>query len=322
MLTLDRTQQPPTLRERREMRPLLLGGLLYVGLAVVPLSAAGPFSALRALGLAILLGAAALLVWLGLPRTRQRPLPPRATHAPRFEHGPVELQLTSDVMPPVYRAELVHGDGSRLVLLERSEPAGVLADAVELARELEVPLTPGWGLDQQTLDDLIAPRTASALHRFADAPLKLEWAAFAGQRNAAITTLWAAGFVLVATFVMSESARATVTPGALSVVLPCIGAILVLVVGLWLFGLRGEVVVTQTDVTTERRWFTWPLGSKASVAAEIRAAAVVMPPGAIEGHIVLATARGYLAVPIRGTTPHAVQESGTLPTAPQTRAAE
>jgi hypothetical protein len=322
MLTLDRKQQPPTLRERRAMRPLLLGGLLYLGLAVVPLSAAGPFSALRALGLCILLGAAALLIGLGLPRTREHPLPPRASRVPRVEERPVELELTSDALPPVYRAELVYADGTRRVLLERPEPAGVLADAVELARALEVPLSPGWGLDQHALDDLVAAGTAPEAYRFADTPLRLEWAAFAGQRNAAITTIWAAGFVLVATFVMSASARATVTPGALSIVLPCIGAILVLVVGLWIFGLRGEVVVTPTNVTTTRSWFARPLGKKENVATEIRAAAVVQPPGAIEGHVLLATARGYLAFPIRGTTPQALRQSAAHAAATQTRAAE
>jgi hypothetical protein len=322
MLTLDRKQQPPTLRERRTMRPLVLGGLLYVGLAVVPLSAEAPFSTLRVAGVAILLGAAALLIALGLPRTRLRPLPRRASLAPEGEGHSLELVLTSDVMPPVYRAELVGAGGSRQVVLERSEPAGVLADAVELARELAVPLSPGWGLDQQALDELVEPRAASSLPRFADAPLKLEWAAFAGQRNAAITTIWAAGFVLVATFVMSESARASVTPGALSVVLPCIGAIVVLVIGLWIFGLRGEIVVTESSVTTARAWFKWPLGSKSSVATELRAAVVVMPPGGVEGHLVLATARGYLSFPVRGTMPRELQEPGSLPTAPQTRAAE
>jgi hypothetical protein len=160
------------------------------------------------------------------------------------------------------------------------------------------------------------------LHGLADAPLKLEWAAFAGQRNAAITTIWAAGFVLVATFVMSESARASVTPGALSVVLPCIGAILALVIGLWILGLRGEIVVSQAGVTTARSWFTRPLGSMTSAAAEIRAAAVVMPPGGIEGHLVLATSRGYLSFPVRGTMPRELLEPGSLPTSPQTRAAE
>ena len=100
MLTLDRKQQPPTLRDRRAARPVLLGGLLFAGLALVPLSADAPFTGLRVLGLALLLGIAAALVALGVPRTRVRPLPARASSFPRVEDRPLRLELTGDVMPP------------------------------------------------------------------------------------------------------------------------------------------------------------------------------------------------------------------------------
>jgi hypothetical protein len=321
MLTLDRKQQPPTLRERRAMRPLLLGGLLYVGLAIVPLSADAPLTLARVLGLALLLGAAALLVVLGLPRTRHRALPARASSIARSEDRPLRLELVGDVMPPVYRAELVHGDGSRELLLERSDPAGVLTDAVELARALEVPLSPGWGLDQQALDELTDPVAESALERLSGVPLEVESPTFAGQRNAAFTTLWAAAFVLTATVVMSESARATVSPGALSVALPCLGAILVLLVGLWILGLRGRLVIGRTGASRERSWFKWQLGPSTPVEGRIHALAHVAPPGSDEGHVVLATSKGYVAFLVRGTMPQALQLRGASP-ASQTRAAE
>jgi hypothetical protein len=321
MLTLDRKQQPPTLRDRRAARPLLLGGLLFAGLAVVPLSADAPFTGMRVLGLALLLGVAAALVALGVPRTRLRALPARASSFPRGEDRPLRLELTGDVMPPSYRAELVHANGSRERVLERSEPAGVLTDALELASELEVALLPGWGLDQAGFDALTSPQSPPEAH-FASAPLEVDSPAFAGQRNAAITTLWAAGFVLAATIVMSESARANVTPGALSVVLPCIGAFIVLVIGLWIIGLRGRVVVGPMGVARQLFWFKWPLGRAPMLEAVIRAAAVVTIDGSSEGHLVLATTRGYLAFLVRGTMPRTALLRSPLPASPHTRAAE
>jgi hypothetical protein len=322
MLTLDRKQQPPTLRDRRAARPLLLGGLLFAGLAVVPLSADAPFTGMRVLGLVLLLGLAAVHVALGVPRTRVRPLPARASSFPRLEDRPLRLELSGDVMPPSYRAELVHANGSREVVLERSEPAGVLTDALELASLLEIALLPGWGLDRPALDALVEPSPGARETHFANAPLEVDSPAFAGQKNAAITTLWAAGFVLAATVVMSESARANVTPGALSVALPCIGAFIVLVIGLWILGLRGKVVVGPAGVARQSFWFRWPLGRAAVFEAGIRAATVVTIPGSSEGHLVLATTRGYLAFLVRGTMPQTALLHSPLPSTPDTRAAE
>jgi hypothetical protein len=305
MLMLDRTQRPLAVRERQGFGPPFLAGLLFAALGVVPLSSTEPFTALRVVGLAGLAGVSALLVTLGIPRSRRRTLPGLgAGAAMRASERVAALELDGYALPPTYRVVMVLGDGSRRTVLERNEPAGVLEDATALSDELGLPLSPGWGLDAGALE-LLARPSEHAPRWEAGAPITLDSPPFAGQRNATWTTLWASAFVLVATILMTESARAKVTPSALSLVLPGIGALLVLGIGIWMVGFRGSLVLGSTGVTRRTFWFGFELGRPEAVELRVAAAAVVVPKGGSVGHLVVSNGRSLFAFPARGGTPQA-----------------
>lgn len=302
MLTLDPKERPLAVLEQRGFEPSFLAGLLFAALGVVPLSSSGPFTLLRGLGLVILGAASVLLLKLGSPRTRARSLARLAAHPARPAERGVALELDGDALPPTYRAVMVFGDGVRRTLLERAEPAGVLEDAVLLARELGVPLVAGWGIDDRTVEALLRPLEPSRRLE-SDATITFDSPPFAGQRDAAWTTLWASAFVLVATILMSESARAKVTPSALSLVLPGLGAFIVLLLGTWLIGARGTLVLGATGVIRRRFWFGVELGEARSVKLDVAAAAVALPPGGSVGHLVVSNGQNLFAFPVRGGTP-------------------
>jgi hypothetical protein len=321
MLTLDRSQEPPVLRERRAFGPLALGGMLFAGLALVPLTADAPWGALRGLAFAGLVAIAAGLVALGSPRSRVRELPRRGAGASADER-PVALELTSVELPATYRAELVLAQGGRRTVLERPDPAGVLSDAAELARLLDLPLVPGWGMDDHQLQALLHPPASAGARSLVDGSLTFESLALAGQRHAAFATLWASAFVLSATFIMSESARALVTPSGLSIVLPIVSAVFVLVAGLWLLGLRGRVVLGPTGVAHRRSWFGWQLGRPQSLEAAVRAAAIVGSTNGTLAHLVVVTEQGLRAFPVRGGMPQIELLANAMRPPLTTRAAE
>ncbi len=329
MITLDRKQQPLALREWRRFEPPFLAGILFAALAIVPLTAATAFTAMRVLGLVSLLAAAVGLVLVGRPRSRRRSLPVPAALGARERS--VGLELDGSPMPPTYRAVLVLPDGSRHTVLERDEPAGVLEDASVLARELGVPIVPGWGIDEGALDALLQPLdhatrrwdTDHATRRWdIEGPLRFESPLFAAQRHAAWTTLWAAAFVLVATIAMSDAARSRVTPGALSLTLPSVSVALVLVVWLWLVGLRGEVELAQEGVTRRSFWFGVPLGRSERVKITVSAAVFVAPGGAAFGHLVVSSGTRLFAFPLRSGAPELVRLREALAAQRTNRAAE
>jgi hypothetical protein len=303
MLTLDRKQRPLAVREQQGYEPSFLAGLLFAALAVVPLSSPGLQAPLRILGLLLLASASVLLVALGIPRTRRRSLPELTSHPFKRDRG-IALALDGYALPPTYRAVIVFADGARRTVLEHSEPSAVLEDAVFLSQELGLPLVAGWGLDEGRIDMLL--RASDHAPRWDhDGPLTFDSPPFAGQRHAAWTTLWACAFVVVATFLMSESARAKVSPSLLSLVLPGLGALVVLLVGLWLIGARGTLVLGPTGVTRHRYWFNFELGRVEAVQLHVAAAAVVLPPGGSVGHLVVSSGAKLCTFPVRGGTPQA-----------------
>ena len=321
MLTLDPKERPLAVLERRGFEPPFLAGLLFAALGVVPLSSSGPLTPARVLGLVILGAASVLLLKRGSPRTRARSLAGLATHPSRPEERGVALELDGDALPPTYRAVMVFGDGERRTVLERAEPAGVLEDAVLLARELDVPLVAGWGIDDGTRDALLG--AGDHAHRLeSGATITFDSPPFAGQRNAAWTTLWASAFVVVATILMSESARAKVTPSALSLVLPGIGAFIVLLLGIGLMGARGTLLLGSTSVIRRRFWFRLELGDARSVELNVAAAAVALPPGGSVGHLVVSNGKNLFAFPVRGGTPQARLLRTAFSPEPANRAAE
>ncbi len=205
------------------MQPTFVGGLLFAALEIVPLTADGPFTLLRAVGIAALLAIADGLVMVGRPRTRRRALP-GAAGVPA-----VRLELGGEALPPSYQVALVLADGSRHLVLEGPEPARVLGDAAHLARTIGVPLGAGWGLAEQSLGELAAGGAGKT--RLTD--FKLEHRPIAGQRAAAITTLWASSFVLIASCVMADGPeRAGLVPSVLSLSLPWLSAFFLLVIGI------------------------------------------------------------------------------------------
>jgi hypothetical protein len=304
MLTLDRKERPLAVLEQHGFEPSFLAGLLFAALGVVPLSSSGQLTLLRVLGLVLLAAVSLLLLTLGSPRTRARSLAHLAARRPRPQEHGVALELDGEALPPTYRAVLVFEDGARRTLLERAEPAGVLEDAVLVARELGVPLAAGWGFDDATLEALLHPADhARGLE--SDTTITFDSPPFAGQRSAAWTTLWASAFVLVATILMSESARAKVTPSALSLVLPGLGVFIVFLLGMWLAGARGTLVLASSSIVRRRFWFGLELGEALSLKLDVASAVVAVPPGGSVGHLLVSDGRGLFAFPVRGGTPQA-----------------
>jgi hypothetical protein len=128
--------------------------------------------------------------------------------------------------------------------------------------------------------------------------------------------------VLVATILMSESARARVTPGALSLTLPGISAALVLVAAIWLLGLRGELTLGPTGVTRRKLWFNVELGRPEAHELAVTAAAFVAPPGGTVGHLVLSHGASLLAFPMRAGAAQAARLRTALAAQRTHRAAE
>jgi len=317
MLTLDRQAQPLALREERPLGPALLGGVLFTCLELVPLTAPGPATPLRALGALGLLAMAVALFAVGRPRVRSRPLPARPGVAP--DH----LELGGDELPPTYRATLVLQDASRHTVLEATDPARVLDDAAHLGRELGVPLGAGWGLGPPALDELVRTAPAGGKRFGPDDTVTLEHPPLPGQLPAAYTTLWASAFVLVASFVMSDGPeRKGLVPSTLSVVLPCLGALILLVIGLWLLGLRDRVTLTPNGVTRLRFWFGRELAPGESRAVRVLGAALVRPGARHDGHLLVASDAGLFALPAQAPAGARVLGGGAAPVAQTGRAAE
>lgn len=314
MLTLDRTAKPLALRERRSLEPPFIGGLMFIALEVVPLTADAPLTPLRVVGIVGLALIGGALVKRGLPRTRRVPLPAGA--------APLRLELGGDALPPTYRASLVREDASRARVLEGRDPARVLEDAVALARELGVPLGAGWGLTEAELVDLAA---GGDEQRFAsNEPVTFEHPPLAGQRAAAWTTLWAFAFVVIAMFVMVDGPERhhTIVPSALALTLPALGALSVLLLALWLFGLRERVVLAPTGLTRQRLWFGRSIAPVEAHDLRVGAAALVKPSTRSHGHLLVASRTALVALPAEVTEPARLLELREHGAATTERAAE
>ena len=313
MLTLDRTAQPLALREQRSFEPPFLGGLLFLALEVVPLTADGAVTPLRVVGIAGLLLVGGLLVAVGLPRSRRVALPAGA--------HPLRLELAGDALPPTYRVTLVFRDGTRRRLLEGPDPARILEDGVVLGRELSVPLGAGWGLGEVELVELASGGDEK---RFAtNEAVTFEHPPLAGQRTAAWTTLWAFAFVVVATVVMANGPEHHgLVPSTLAVTLPALGALSLLLVGLWLLGLRERVELAPTGVTRRRVLFGKSIARAEAHERRVGGAALVKPSTRSHGHLLVASRAGLLAFPAEVTEASRLLELRMHRTAATERAAE
>lgn len=299
------------------MQPALLGGLLFVALEVVPLTAPGPVTPLRVVGFLLLLTLAVVFIAVGRSRARSLPLPARPGASA------LRLELGGDELPPTYRVTLVLDDGSRHTVLEATDPARVLDDAEHLAKVLGVPRGTGWGLDATALDELVGTAPAPVKRFGPDDTFTLEHPPLAGQRPAAYTTLWASAFVLVASFVMSDGPeRKGLVPSTLSLVLPGLGVLVLLVIGLWLLGLRESVTLTPTGLTRRRSWFRHELSAPETRVARVLGAALVRPGARSDGHLLVASDAGLMSVPASAPVGANLLERGRVPVSAAERAAE
>ncbi len=285
MLTLEQGPHAAEVVESRRKQPVLLVSPVVVALGVIPLVSEGSVTPLRALTALVLIGTGILCVRLGWPRAIRRPLPNVGR--------PVELMLTSSEEEDAYQAQLVGDDGRRELVLARDEPAGILADALRLALFLQVPLTPAWGLTAAELRVFDATERAgsaagrvSGMHR----PL-LE------QRVGMLASFWASLFVVGGSAVMALSPdRPPAAPAALSLVLPALTALVPLAVGVWLVGLKEELVIDAARVERQRSWFGHPLGGRGVDRVRVLGSFPVSAGAGGPFHVLVATERGPLAV--------------------------
>jgi len=205
--------------------------------------------------------------------------------------------LTGSADVDVYRAELLFKDGSRCLTLERPEPAGVVRDALRLARQLGVGVEPGWGLDHPMLAQLDGSRSAPA-RAFLEPVTSIAFP-FRRQHIAAVTTIWGGAFVFVVATAMALSPyRPIDRPSALSIVLPGLSVLAVLAVGFWLLGLRERLVLDSQGVTRDRLLFGRPIGPRQHFPGTISGIFPVSPAPGPTRHVLVGTTREALAFPV------------------------
>jgi hypothetical protein len=297
MLILEENADGMAIVRTRPARPLWIAGCLFAALGVLPFLPAGVTLPRLATGL-FLCGVGLVLVLLGRPKRTREALPAgrggrSAVAAVVLTGGSAELE--------VYRAELLLKDGSRRLVLERSEPGGVVRDALRLAGQLGVPVEPGWGLDHHMLAQLDGSRSAPA--RALLEPVTSIAFPFRRQHIAAVTTIWGGAFVFVIATAMTLSPyRPIDRPSALSIVLPALSVVAVLAVGFWLLGLRERLVVDSTGVTRDRLLFGRPMGPRQHFPGAISGIFPVSPePGPIL-HVLVGTQEGAVAFPADSDT--------------------
>ena len=147
------------LSKRTSVRAPLLSALALLGMALASLLAPGGLTPSRGAFVAFLVGVSLLLLASSLPRRSGIRI---SLDTGLFEHearrtplGRVRfLALTTagdalDRTPRArYRVEASFDDGEQVVLLERADPARVLADLRTLLGHWSVPLRRGWGLPE------------------------------------------------------------------------------------------------------------------------------------------------------------------------------
>lgn len=284
MLILDEKADGMAILRVRPARPLWIAGCLFAGLGFLPFLPADLTLPRLATGL-FLCSVGLVLVLLGRPKAVREPLPVGRPG----RSSVIAVALTGRADPEVYRAELVLKDGSRRLVLERPEPAGVVGDALRLARQLGVRVEPGWGLDHYMLSRLDGSSSAPPLN-FAQ-PVTSITHPFRRQHIAAVTTIWGGAFVLVVATAMTLSPyRPNSGPGALSILLPLLSVLAVLAVGFWLLGLRDRHVLDQSGLTKERLLFGRSIARPRHFPGQISGIFPVSPVAGPTLHVLVASA--------------------------------
>ena len=156
MCLLESTPERLRLVRRTPVRAPALAGVALLALAVVPLAVHEARSPCTIVALTLRAGASLEVVRRSRARLEQvdislpdfavegrsdtgRPTRPRAISLTHGTRGHAPTRLT-------YRAELLTDESEPQLLLERDEPAGVLADLSRLLRHVDLPLARGWGI--------------------------------------------------------------------------------------------------------------------------------------------------------------------------------
>jgi hypothetical protein len=294
MLILEQNQGDWALLRRRPAKPAAIAGVLFGAMAALPAVSGAELSGARlvtTLGLGLV---AISLIWLGRPSDLRLPLPAEFGKSRLPAAALIEL-VGSDS----YQARLVRSDGSSLLLFERNEPAGVVRDVLALAGRYNLPVRPGWMLDEVAWAVLSQPASAGRAGRGLTAPIVAECWPLERQRTAAYTTLWAGLFILVVSIGMAASPyRSGITPSFLSVILPLLTVVYVLVLAAWLLGLRERLTFRASGLERLRFWFGRPLGRGKTVETRVHAVFPVGPKTAAIRHALVATDAGPLAYPV------------------------
>lgn len=289
MLILDKNADGMAILRTRPARPLWIAGCLFGALGVLPFLPDG-MTFPRALTGLSLCAVALVLVLLGRSKRTRESLPAGRNG----RSGAAAVVLTGSDDPEVYRAELLLKDGSRRLVLERPEPAGVVRDALRLARQLGVRVEPGWGLDHHALSQLDG--TSSSPPRPLSRPVTSITRPLRRQHIAAVTTLWGGAFVLVVATAMSLSPyRPVHMPSPLSILLPSLSVMAVLAIGLWLLGMRERLVLEPRGLTLDRLFFGRPIGARKHVAGVVSGVFPVSPAGGPTLHVLVVAAGEPLA---------------------------
>lgn len=291
MLILEQKSGGMVLVRRRPAGPTIIAGALFIALGSVALLPDAPLTPARLATFLVLASAGLLLIAAGLPRESLSTALPAAGRT-----KPSRLELTGAEGPDRYRAELIFPDGARRVVLERDEPAGVAADAMALAKYLDVTVRPGWGLEAGDWSVLSSSVPSGAAPHLIEREVAAVARPLPRQRVAALTTLWAGCFVLVVSILMALSPyRSGITPSGLSVLLPGLSVAATLLIGVWLLGLRERLVLRARGIECSRAWFGRDLGPRRVFDVPVLGAFAVSPRGDTVRHLLVATGAEPLA---------------------------
>jgi len=289
------------------MRAVTLVGVVGTLLSLVPLLIAPDPGLLRLVCFAVLALASLSLVFLGWARPDRVEIVKGASGVnwggetlPVPAYVVLDGDRTED--PPLYQAVVCWDDGMRRVVLERAEPGPVLADALALAKRLELDLRPGWGLERHfsatgltegwasaaASEPSIATSTSPSHH--------VDVQPWHAQRRVAGTTFVAGVFVLVSTAMFMRSAERSIGPSTLELALPVLAACFAVVLGAILFGTRRRIELSSAGIDATTLLYGFPIGSRTRLASGVARAFAVAPDRGPSRHVLFAATSGPASV--------------------------
>lgn len=306
---------------RRRAGPLLLGGLGLFGLGSVAFVTPAPLSAVRVSCFAVLAGAGVALVLRSLPGrgSLTLDLTERRLRGPDLS---VDLRDArawvlsgSDTAHPAYRVEVELASGARHVVLERPEPAGVVADLRKLLEAWDLPVQAGWGLPA-TAAPWRADREGGPSWRPRVPAVEVTAELRPAQRASAVGVLLsmlAMATLMTLMFVQRWWRHGVI--GTLSVALSVIVVLALVVIGVKM--LTDRIRVRRDDgVTIERLGLGARRLLRRCPLQSVRAAYAVSPDYGEPRHVLVASDDGVWAIPCSGPGAHAVVRALTAPPQP------